>query len=496
MAISKMKDIQFGFNDGSVEVKRVHNIDNIFYDEGHVNKLKKGEIDLVIGKKGSGKSMLVSYFAKKSKKEGNSARVYPMAKVRQKKLTFLGNKNISEEESVVFWEYVLLDLILDQYEQEYSIKTKEKKELQEVKSRVKLTIKSISKTDSSNLDGKLSITPSVNGHTSTESVTINQVETISYSENLDNLFSKVSQLFKNQAKKLFLIIDDLDELSVGLDSAYFNMLSLEFVNAIHYLNNEFEDIGLNVHIITTLRTDLVENMNKSANNLSKYINDTGITLNWFVSTNNIEPWNRSLVRMILQKVTANQTLYRGDSAQKQYRNFFRGEPVHDEADQSDETVFSFMGRHGFGRPRDTIMFFNTYKEAYPDDTIINYGKLQSVLAAYSHKFYNEFLNELAINPHSKDLNILLQNVISDLGKKNFFVSEIHERWVKLGMADDKERFFNLIKELYAYGIIGQRRDKVLMFSYYENANSTLYNVDMNDKFAIHAGIAVHFSALN
>lgn len=61
----KIRDIFIGYNDGKREATRLKDFEQYYFDyNGNVNKIVDSEKFLLLGKKGTGKSLLAEYIKK------------------------------------------------------------------------------------------------------------------------------------------------------------------------------------------------------------------------------------------------------------------------------------------------------------------------------------------------------------------------------------------------------------------------------------------------
>lgn len=496
MKTTKIKDIDFGQDDGATEVKRSEKINEMFFDDdNYIEKLSTGNVEIIQGRKGSGKSILANFFAKKAGEEGNSAKVKPMLLLKKKKLALLGERIISEEEANIFWQYVLLDLLIDQYKSDFDLKSKQIANLSTAQSSIKMVIGEITTNTTVGGQAEVGVRTGLfggkaSGKASKSTVRHQETRKIDYVDNFESLYESFSNQIRREKKRVYLIIDDLDELAAGLEYAQFIRLSLKFIEAIHELNTLFEDDGIKVRIIGTLRSDLVEAMNKTANNLAKTMNDSSINLTWITPTKMDQPWNLAISKMILTKARASNQALKGLSLQRQYRTFF----TFSGNDQSApiNAHMNFIMRSGFGRPRDVFMLLKEYQGLYPDDLWIDLKRLISIQKRYSHKFYSELQNEMNLNEDKDKLYSLIEDTIVNLGHKNFYLNELFEVWKNDTGLDEEKSFRGLIKELYIYGILGIRKGKGVVFSHYEGAPLPK-EFPLNTKMTVHNAIAIHLS---
>ena len=102
-------DLDFGKADGKKESRKM-NFESLFYDgDGYYQRLCEDDVYLVIGRKGTGKSLLTRYFKKvKEKTSFNYCEIIETNKFMRKKLKTFNYEEIQNQEMTTFWRYVFL----------------------------------------------------------------------------------------------------------------------------------------------------------------------------------------------------------------------------------------------------------------------------------------------------------------------------------------------------------------------------------------------------
>lgn len=487
MDVDSIRNIEFGLSDGTEEAREFHDkIGDMFFDnDNYISKLYTPRIHMIVGRKGTGKSILLNVFINKLKRGGNSAQIYTMKKLVARKLRLLGYTSIAEEEADLFWQYVLLELLVNQVINEGKLTVLERESLEASLNRLTTAISGGTENTSKKTTGGLSVKDMGISRNVEGSVQTTFIASRNYYDNYDKIYNSLKQQIKSSKMQFVVAIDDLDELSDGLSNEKFLYLSNKFIAAIHNLNADLRDDDIKAKFIVTLRSDLMDSLQKDANNLAKYVNDSAINVNWFMPNKQIKPYDIPLAKMILHKMEASLSHLKHQSYEIQYYKMFTGLDNKTE----NKNHINLLLRFSFGRPRDVIMFLKAYQAQYPNDNSFDLKKMEASTYDYAKSFYSELLNEMALSEYKQELHIVL-GAIARIKKRNLWfselVSKIHDEEEKIN-----ENVIRLvIQQLYKYGAIGIRTNKSIEFSYREGSPE---NFDFDKRMGIHYAIAKYFS---
>lgn len=102
----KIKEINFGNSDGQLEAAE-DNFIELFYKRPDYEQLKTTKCFLILGRKGTGKTILSAYFSNQSKDNEKYIvnQKFPND-FKQKKLISFAQNDINHDDLSLFWEYV------------------------------------------------------------------------------------------------------------------------------------------------------------------------------------------------------------------------------------------------------------------------------------------------------------------------------------------------------------------------------------------------------
>lgn len=320
--------LNLGEVDGKKEA-RDPAFENLFYlGDGYYDELTKPNKYIVIGRKGTGKSVLINYYKKQIDKKTNSfCKIITVPTFMKRKLRTFDYEKLNTEELEEFWKYVLLKeltgLILDNKSsflenfKKRSIKNKAKghDDLLAVKSR---ELESIGKIHS-----KL-------GYSFAEVSSEAQVKEkaeyspVKYYDVLEELEDKIINFLEDSDSEYYLIFDDLEELDTKFknDKEAFYDMTLNFLMAVEYLNDQFFECGTKSKIITTIRQDLLDIINHDAHNLNKIVNSSSVKIEWYSPLSKENPEETQIMKMLLHKIRNSTTEYIGLNDKQLYEKVF------------------------------------------------------------------------------------------------------------------------------------------------------------------------------
>ena len=107
-----LKDIFFGEAEGkdeAAEARERDNFESIFYSGFHwYEEMLEAKKFLIVGRKGTGKTLLAEYYKHEQSKEGNLVDIVDDSNFTLKKLERINYRDITEQEMIIFWEYFFL----------------------------------------------------------------------------------------------------------------------------------------------------------------------------------------------------------------------------------------------------------------------------------------------------------------------------------------------------------------------------------------------------
>lgn len=478
--------MRFGKSDGFSESKEP-NFSEMYYDrDGVYERLLRKDKYIIIGRKGTGKTALASYFChKNSSEKAISVQLFSDDFIQKKLLNFAEDP-INKEENSLFWQYVFLLDFAQQLSNYYSRlrfysinKLLYKKKFEELKSILKNEIYKIEQITSENYyqndsmnSVKLSMQSEVNVsnnniYSERESLTKRRSK---YYETLPALKNNILELLSVLDIKITIFYDDMDQFEESMDIQSFKNLMKNMIYTADKLNKELYN-STDSKICLVIREDIVDILQSEANNLNKQITDCGIVIDWFLAAYR-EPQNHPLMQMVLHKIKNSDSDFENASLEEVYQNVF------------DSQVFRYLLERSFGRPRDIIRFLNLYQQEFPEEERITKNNLSKIEQGYSKWFYTELLNEIAISEEKLEIQLLL-NYISKRGYRRFTFVKLSD-YIFNETGEHNENLLKTLSSMQKYGILGVV-NKNNKFDFIHRSGISP-NVNKNTNFIVHKGL--------
>lgn len=487
-----LKKLEFGRNDGKKEAE-LDDFESLYYD---YNGLLHDSLDkfkfLVLGRKGTGKTLLAEMIKKKADGVDNwfcKIDNYKQFKIEElKKLK--QDTYINTDEYSAVWEWVVLieigkiiinkNITLDMYCEQ--LKDFFKTNLFRLELGSYKTIEHIAKYK---ISGKLGISSSIG--VSGEG---NEEAKSEYGTYLDYLPSLKEVIFKilenNKDKKITLIYDELD-LKFRDEDDYKNSI-ISLIKTSNDLNDEFIKNKISTKVMIFLRQDIFNLLNDY--DLNKIKEDCSITIDWGTNMSAMSP----LVDMAINKIKNSHIIFQNKSKQEIIKLLF-GKVKYQYRQKRGKSScnsiepFDYILTRSFLRPRDVVTYLKKITEEYPREQKIKGEYIKQVEAKYSEYFTKEIKNELKGHLADNEIDTIFL-LLYRFSKPVFFYSELDDylkaRTDIFGNLDLKK----CISLLFKFSAIGTHRyDKMRRKTFYKWCYRE-NNVEINfeEKIVIHHGL--------
>lgn len=485
--------LDFGKADGKKE-SRKSNFESLFYDgDGYYYDLCDDDKYLIVGRKGTGKSLLTRYFKKMKEKESfNYCEIVEINKFLRKKLKTFDYESIKNQEMSTFWRYIFLtelarmirnqknallsDLVIDQTEG-YTVQSITQEEVEELNGKISANLSSIGVS----IDGK------------ENSKTTKELKRSPYYEKMDTLSEQIYDYMNKTNTSYFLVFDDIDELeSLCQSREEFTSLALAFLQALDEINDELFEEDTQSKIISTFRSDILDELNENSNNLNRSMYDSVIKIDWYSSLVKTVPHETPLIKMILHKIRySSSEENKGMNDKELYEHYFPS----DSNGQNNHA--EYLLRHSFGRPRDIIIFLQTYQNLFKKDAVFDYSNFDSCKKNYSSWLYSEVKNEINISNKKREIGIALE-AIKQNQKRYFKLNLFENRYNRLKKIEgftSKLSAEEILNDLYTLGIVGNvsfRKNSMNRYWFAYRDGSSL-KPDPNKEFVVHFGLQNYLS---
>lgn len=505
----KLKDVFFGFEEGKDEAQDAlqwNKFEEIFYPGfGSYDEMLLPHKFLVIGRKGTGKTLLAEYFKNEQRKEDNKAIIIDESNFMIKKLEKMDYRGITEQEMIVFWEYFFCTEIAKNIKEEFSswkwLTSSKYRKLDKVLKNKNFQVTKMQQIETDKLASSINAlsgekkSSGIGINTNREFTTSKEFEESPYYDELKDYKEAIISCKKIlKEKKIFIIFDDLDELEIFAETFESKKrFILSMIRTIRRMNSEFTSKGVPIKMFALMRQDMADDLNES-NNFNKILNSNSINLKWDYNSK-LGVMNQPLTQMLVRKIKQSSEEYQKMDDKEVYNSLLPGKI-------KGQPLVKHLIDNSFGRPRDFVLFMNTIKENYPEKEKIKPAFLQNSYKDYSLKFYRELENEINRNPNKVLLKEGIQ-LIRDNKLLTFTLDEIKETYEKnparYPAISNKALVEVCLKELYIYNVVGtsvsvinekEKNSTIVEFYYRDNS---IKNPDLSNMISVHYALRPAFN---
>lgn len=502
--LKPISGISFGYSDGKNEARQP-NFESLFYDgSGYYRTLRNDPLKyLVVGRKGTGKTILVRYFMKKMQEEKNTFSKFIVAgDFTSEKLKNFDYVSIREEEREIFWRYLILSELTSMVvENEKGILSRKwVSKLKELDKNLAYKLEEMVRENTANTQVKGSLSEhgaSISAGVDGGEKSTAKLVPASYFSQTDELMKTLLQVMKRVRSRYFFFFDDLDEIKLSSlqkvdgenNVTVLAKLLNDFVSALSYVNDKLLDINSKSRVISTLRKDVADQMQFYGSNINKVITDNGINITWFSPMIKDTPQNTPLGKLVLHKIRVSIDSYHDVDDKELFDMVFH------KGTKANANPFRFIVNRGFGRPRDVIQYLNSIKEKFPNSISITYRMAEQVQSEYCSWFYSELQNEISILERHKSISSTIDAI-----KKNGKVTFNYET-LSASIDDNSDEVLNRdglkkdLKSLFTLGAIGNHQKKkglkkpIIEYSYRDGTD----NPDFSKNFIVHPALKIYLS---
>lgn len=475
-----LKNVFVGYNDGKKEALYRSDFERFFYNyEDIYSELNSKEKFIVLGRKGSGKTILAEYFRKKSVDEPChfcDIRSYKDFKFHE--LVQLKSNDISPNEYISIWEWViLLDFarmtLQDNGIRDNKLKDKLDKFFKDNHYSISIdSQKIIEITKSNKIQGEAF-------HIGGELAESKKYSASSYLNYLEDLKETVLGLLKNSSSSYTIFYDELDDRFRD-ESTYKNSI-ISLLKAADTINLKLLEFGSTSKVCILLRTDIFSILNDP--DLNKLKSDNSIHIDW----GNKVDLNSPLIHLILFKIRNSVPDLKDISDTELYPMFFPHDikGIHPSR---------FLLERTFFRPRDVITYLGLIIDKYPDTKYFGWKSFLDLKKSYSAYFYEEVRNELSGHLDDSAINqgtILLKQ----FNRHHFSYKEIVDYFCKNHPQYKEVDLDKILRVFFKFSIIGNKWYNTFKRKDYHSwaYRDSKAEIDFSKDFVIHLGFREELS---
>lgn len=475
-----LKDVFLGFNDGKKEAIYKEDFEKYFYDHDNIyEKATKPEKFIILGRKGSGKTILAEYIKKTSGTDpSHFCEIRFFKDFRFHELLALKSEDIKPNEYICIWKWVILLDLARNIISDQGCSNKDAQERLEKfykKNYYSIDIDSqkvIELTRTNKFHGTLL---GVGGEHSTNT-TKERPQYLNYLEDLENT---VFDSLTNTASQYTIIYDELDDRFRNNDDYKHSMISL--IKATDEINTKMAQKTTNAKIILLMRSDIFGLFNDPDLNKISMVN--ALKIDWGNTVTEESP----LFNLVLSRIKKSSQLLEKVRREELFNMFFPQwiKGIHPARFLLERTLF---------RPRDVITYLNYIMEKHPNTEYFGWKGFIETKKQYSKYFLEEIRNELSGHLEDEEIDKALlffkqfnKHFFTYKEISNYFCKE-HSRFGRLDLDKILETFFN-------FSIIGNKwfnEDRQKDFHTWKYRDPRA-EIDFDKQFVIHLGLREELS---
>lgn len=305
--------------------------------------------------------------------------------------------------------------------------------------------------------------------------------------NYSKLSKKVYQLFSQlhfETSPVYVLIDEL-ELSVRNKYQFEKDVALvrDLVIAIDDMNSLCKDNCQNIHIIASIRSEVLSNVRSAGYELTKPIEDCGVEINWFQRGGSY--LDNPLLSIIENKIRASELLNGCPISNDIWETYF------EKTINSDETR-KYILDNSLYRPRDIIRMMLTIQDQIKTEDKFSQATFDKAQQEYSKKMWTELTDELRLS-YSEDEVSAIFTVLNRItlpftfDSLNARIANLSKIYPNVKKFFEKEPLINVLNKLYSLGVIGNS-GKRMNFVFLERPE-----IDPLEPMVIHTPLRNYFS---
>lgn len=437
----KLKDIYLGDINGEEESRDENFIANYYVKEAFLEKALSPKICVILGRQGSGKTILSHYIVQKHQNSEDFTARVSFGSLTTSTLAPIDVK-IAETDYFHLFEWTFLvelsKLILNDNSIDNNKLNPLKAVLLYITQNFSIHRKTIDKILSSGLEIS---SPFVGGIKLNKN--LNKANLAVVTEELKIL---IAPLLKESKNRFLLFIDDIDD-HLRISNTDIKILN-GMVNAVYRLNFFIRDNNSKSKVSLMLRNDMFFKLTNSS--INKISESHSLKLSW---SRTYEWQKNQLAHMIAQKIR--------NSNQAEFIEFDDNELLHKmfqfcnpSKGRNKYSIGEFVLSRTFFRPREVIKYLNIVQNKNPDETEFTQKAIISAERPYSYWLKKEIETEMGTHYSYDEVKELI-NLLVSFNKKFFLFSELKNFMEKNSKSLKHFSLEQALKALFKFGVLYQ-----------------------------------------
>ncbi|MEZ2279699.1 MAG: P-loop ATPase, Sll1717 family [Microcoleus sp.] len=477
-----LRDIFLGEADGQDEALSRPDFVNFFYDYDNISeKVNQPLKYLILGKKGTGKTLLGEYINETNRNKQNTSHIVSFKEFRTHELRYLSSNDTAPNEYIAIWKWICLIELAKLLVKNSRIQTGDV--YKRINTFINQNYSCLILTENSQRDIQKLTNISADFVAPLEEPSTNySSDNYNYINFVPVLESLVETLIKQDAShKYTLILDELDDRFKNEDVYKNSIISL--IKAVDYFNKKYLRNRYNVKIMILLRSDIFSLLNDT--DLNKREQSNAVKINWGDKASFSSP----LFDLIEKKIKASIPEFNSFTRDEVINIFFPEEYVGNKNVKTDEFLLS----RTLFRPRDLITYLTIVQERTPNSEEFSGKAILEAERAYSEYFFKELQNEM----HGHINNDAIQEITTLLikfSKFRFDYKDI-EVFEKQQNCLQNISLREALKYLFDFSIIGNKweNQRTNQWRHAWKHRHDQVNIDYDKQFVLHYGLFKYFN---
>lgn len=446
----KISKLFIGFNDGKKEATHQPNFEQYYFNYNKIyDKILQDDKFLLLGRKGTGKTILGEYINKKAQFDSNwFCKIASYKEFRFHELQTLKTEDIKPNEYIAIWEWIILIQIALECIKDEKISLENRNIIEKFLKNnfFKLDLnmnKIIEITKKNKITGSIGKLIGLSGGAEKDI----KYKIGSYIDYLDSLRDIIIESLSMSDSKYTIIFDELDDQFRNEDIYKSNIISL--IKVTERINSLFYKKNVKCKIILLLRLDIFYVLNDP--DLNKIEEDSSVKIDWGKNDDKNSP----LFDMIILKLrqSMDPKIEKKLSNQDILEQLFP-ESLHTSKGRCISSPKYILGRT-YLRPRDVVTYLNHIKDISPDKEYFSKEAIKSAERKYSSYLFKEIKNELCGHLSNEEIDESFK-LLKQFKKVSFYYAEIEEYYMKRTNLFPHINLHRMLELFFNFGVLGNQ----------------------------------------
>ena len=280
---------------------------------------------------------------------------------------------------------------------------------------------------------------------------------VSFNHIAKTIMSKFSNLIYD-TNKAYIIFDEL-ELSVRSPKEHQRDIKLvrDLIIAIDRFNEICKIKHYDIHIIGSVRSEVIKSVYCAGYEINKSIEDYGVIISWYQRGGNYQ--DNKLLKLIENKIKASEEIAgitdHGDILEKYFPMEINGIPT-------PKYILNYSWMH----PRDIVRLMNCVLKQYNGERKFTQEMFDRAMKIYSSMSWNEIIEGLRLKYTDEEI-ACIKRMLTNIHVP-FTFQALRKRIEDLGMIDEKFKEFlehhnlrEILDDLFECGVIGNSGQRMI-----------------------------------